>query len=94
MTLRVTDRVKLALHNGRDLFGAERDVEAEVQFRLAVSLDPKNVEAWYNLGLALYALKKLDESKDAFKNVAFLNPYRADVYNRNRNNPQRRGKVR
>ncbi len=72
------DSVKLALRNGRDLFEAEQYVEAEAQFRLAVSLDPKNVGARYSLGLVLYALRKLDESKGAFKNAAFLNPYRAD----------------
>lgn len=43
-------------------------------FEKAVSLDPNNAEAWFNLGYALAGMKRYDEAIDAFDRVEVINP--------------------
>jgi tetratricopeptide (TPR) repeat protein len=40
----------------------------------AVSMDPRNVEAWYSLGRAYYTVARLDEAHKAFHSVLDLDP--------------------
>jgi tetratricopeptide (TPR) repeat protein len=74
----MSDGAEIGLSNGIDLFNAEEYEKAEPILRRVVSLKPSSFDAWYTFGLALYQLRKFDESKDALKNAAFLEPYRAD----------------
>ena len=40
--------------------------ESKEWFKKAIALDPKNAQAWYNLGLAQHAGNDLDEALKAF----------------------------
>jgi hypothetical protein len=53
------------------LWGAHDGKRATVAFRHAVALDPKNTDAWFGYGQALYRLGQ-SRSLDAFASYASL----------------------
>jgi tetratricopeptide (TPR) repeat protein len=61
------------------LFKLERYQESEATLRRALSLDPGNADTRYDLALALYQLKKFEESISVLKSIAGW-PGRADVH--------------
>lgn len=60
------------LNLGAAYLAARRFAEAEQIFQAVVSQDPKNAEAWYNLGWALKALGRQAEARRAWKKALEL----------------------
>ncbi len=48
--------------------------DAEKFFRMAISLNPKNSDFYFNLGQVLSQLKKFEKAKEAFQKASYLNP--------------------
>jgi tetratricopeptide (TPR) repeat protein len=65
-----TDRSADLLATGMKLSEQERYAEAAEVFRRCVALNPRSFEAHYDLGLALFALRRIDEARQAMENVA------------------------
>lgn len=59
---------------GLELFQAGKFEEARSAFEKAVILEPRNAEAYNNLGLALKKLGKSDEAFDQYRKALSLNP--------------------
>ncbi|MFM7449958.1 MAG: tetratricopeptide repeat protein, partial [Leptolyngbyaceae cyanobacterium] len=77
----LTQTIDQLLQQGIESGTSGRYVEAERIFRQAISQDPKNAAAYYNLGLALYYQKKLDEAVKAYNQAIALDPKFAAAYN-------------
>jgi tetratricopeptide (TPR) repeat protein len=58
----------------------KRRKEAEDEFRKAIKINPKNIEAHKNLGNSLMNLKKYGEAEDEFIEVLSINPEDAGAY--------------
>ncbi len=65
---------KVGFHNGD--FGL-----AEINFRKAVELEPKDVEAWLGLAATYDELRRFDLADAAYQKVLVLAPVNATVYN-------------
>jgi len=48
--------------------------EAELEFRQALSLDPRYFQAWLGLGLALHIMERLDDAEAAFRKAIEMDP--------------------
>lgn len=59
---------------GNQLVGAGRREEAAAAYRQAIRADPKNHEAWNNLGCVLGELGRMDEAAAAFEETLRLKP--------------------
>lgn len=59
---------------GQDFLQAGKYEEARVVFEKSVILEPRNAEAYNNLGLALKKLGKNDEAFDQYRKALSLNP--------------------
>jgi tetratricopeptide (TPR) repeat protein len=71
------------LYNAKGLLYMKRGNvgEALKQFRRAVELDPKLVEAHMNLGLTVLGFRKYDEAESTFRTVLKLDPRNYDAMN-------------
>ncbi len=58
-----------------------RDKEAEVEYRTAIALDPKNCDAHNNLGILLEKLGRDKEAEVEYRTAIALDPKYADAYN-------------
>jgi Flp pilus assembly protein TadD len=61
----------------RALFQAQKYKEAAEAFRVITQKDPKNGEAWFDLGYSLHATGQLDEAITAHAKAAEFPDYRA-----------------
>lgn len=59
--------------NGNEFYRQQQYEQAEKQYRQAVSIDPKNEKALFNLGNTLFKLNKADEAKAIFIDLANRN---------------------
>jgi len=59
---------------GNQLVSAGRREEAAAAYREAIRADPRNAEAWHNLGCVLGELGRLDEATAAFEETLRLDP--------------------
>ena len=82
-------RVTTILGKGQALLNLDQAEQALEQFKEALSIDPKNVEAWIKKGTALERLQRIDEAIAAYDQAiatdtstatAYL--FKAGVYNR------------
>jgi tetratricopeptide (TPR) repeat protein len=60
-------------------YGQKLD-QAKEWFQKAISVDPKNPQAWYNLGLAQHAGNELTDALASFQEAAKLDPRDADSW--------------
>jgi len=60
---------------------AGRLAEAEAEYRLALAIDPDNVEAGYNLATLLERLDRIDEAMDRYREVLRLLPVHRRAHN-------------
>ncbi len=65
---------KVGFHNGD--YGL-----AEINFRKAVELEPKDLEAWLGLAATYDQLRRFDLADGAYQKVLMLSPTNATVYN-------------
>ncbi|OGW79742.1 MAG: hypothetical protein A3G33_01680 [Omnitrophica bacterium RIFCSPLOWO2_12_FULL_44_17] len=56
-------------HLGSIYYGTNRYLEAENEFQQAVTLQPANISAYYNLGLARIQQEKWESAREAFKQM-------------------------
>jgi tetratricopeptide (TPR) repeat protein len=56
-------------------------VDAMKWLQKAVSMEPRNTDAWYSLGRAYYTVARLDEAQKAFQNVLNLDPVNGKAEN-------------
>jgi tetratricopeptide (TPR) repeat protein len=63
------DRFSELLVSGMKLSEQERYAEAAEAFRQCVALDPRSFEARYDLALALFAIRRLSEAREAIGQV-------------------------
>ncbi|MFB3765081.1 MAG: zinc metalloprotease HtpX [Methanotrichaceae archaeon] len=76
-------QAKRDLNNkGNSLFDLEKYAEAINAYDLALTADPKYVNAWLNKGTAFFKLSRYDEAITAFDLVIKMNPKNADAWNR------------
>ena len=68
------DQAKVSFHNGD--YGL-----AEMNYRKAVELEPKDVEAWLGLAASYDELRRFDLADGAYKKVLIMMPTNAIVYN-------------
>ena len=68
------DQAKVSFHNGD--YGL-----AEMNYRKAVELEPKDVEAWLGLAATYDELRRFDLADGAYKNVLDMEPTNAVIYN-------------
>ena len=68
------DQAKVSFHNGD--YGL-----AEMNYRKAVELEPKDVEAWLGLAASYDELRRFDLADGAYKKVLDMMPTNAIVYN-------------
>ena len=68
------DQAKISFHNSD--YGL-----AEINFRKAVELEPKDVEAWLGLAATYDELRRFDLADGAYKKVLAMMPRNAIVYN-------------
>ena len=61
---------------GGTCFLQEKYPEAEAEYRRVIELKPDNVDAWYNLGLALLKLGKPGDAREAFATTVRISPSR------------------
>ena len=57
---------------GLELFAAKKYAEAEEAFTHATEDDPKNVQAWYNKGVALGMLGKAEDAEVCYTRARHL----------------------
>lgn len=55
-------------------------LEAEREFKKAVTVDPQIDRGWYGLGVVYVKMKRYDDALKAFENTLKLNPYFAEAY--------------
>ena len=65
--------------DGYRLLNEKKYTESIIQFRKAVSADPRHKNSYYNMGMAYYSLKKYDESSKALRNAVRIDPQFADA---------------
>jgi len=82
-------RVTTILGKGQALLNLDQPEEALEQFKEALSIDPKNVEAWIKKGTALERLQRIDEAIAAYDQAIAMDTstataylFKAGVYNR------------
>ena len=62
------------VRRGNKLYADSMFVKAEVEYRRALDINPKSMEAMYNLGNALLMQQKAQEAMEQFTNAAYLVP--------------------
>ncbi len=62
------------VRRGNKLYADSMFVKAEVEYRRALDINPKSMEAMYNLGNALLMQQKAQEAMEQFTNAASLVP--------------------
>ena len=82
-------KIVTMLGTGQALLNLDKPEQALEQFEEALSLDPKNVEAWIKKGTALERLQRIDEAITAYdqaiaadNSTATAYLFKAGVYNR------------
>ncbi len=62
------------VRRGNRLYGDSLYVKAEVEYRRALDVNPKSMEAMYNLGNALLMQQKAEEAMEQYSNAATMIP--------------------
>lgn len=57
------------------------DIGAINAFNMALAVDNKNLDAWFNLGMVLFGQKQFAEAEDCFRRVLELSPNEAQTWN-------------
>ncbi len=73
--------VEQLFQQGNAAQNAGKYSQAEAIWRRVLQIDPKDADAYYNLGVALYYQKKLEQAIAAYNKAIQLNPKLAEVYN-------------
>lgn len=59
---------------GKFYFLNQKYDQAVLEYRRAVELDPKNCDAYYNLGIALETMNDLEGAREAFEKLLEIDP--------------------
>lgn len=70
---RKTDAEKM-VELGKFYYLNQKYDQAVEEYRKAVALDPKNLDARYNLGVALETINDLEGAREAFEKLLELDP--------------------
>ncbi len=65
-------QVRLSLLKGRQYLGARRWQDAILAFREVIALDPRKIEAYYNIGVANLNMKEFKLAENSFRTVLRL----------------------
>ncbi|MGB9835171.1 MAG: tetratricopeptide repeat protein [Candidatus Saccharicenans sp.] len=74
MAIKSLSAADKAFINGTNAYNKQNYAEAIKEFEEAIKLNSNNWAYYFNYGLALKKLNKLDEAKEAFKKAVELNP--------------------
>jgi tetratricopeptide (TPR) repeat protein len=66
--------VETIIEVGKFYFLNQKFDEAMAEYRKAIALDARSIDAYYNLGITLEAISDLDAARDAFAKVMELDP--------------------
>ena len=66
--------VETIIEVGKFYFLNQKFDEAIAEYRKAIALDARSIDAYYNLGITMEAISDLDAARDAFAKVLELEP--------------------
>ncbi|MBU1356760.1 MAG: tetratricopeptide repeat protein [Candidatus Edwardsbacteria bacterium] len=66
--------IETIIEMGKFYFLNQKFDEAMAEYKKAIALDSKSIDAYYNLGITLEALSDEDGARDAFAKVIELEP--------------------
>ncbi|HAD82067.1 MAG: hypothetical protein A2509_08105 [Candidatus Edwardsbacteria bacterium RIFOXYD12_FULL_50_11] len=66
--------IETIIEMGKFYFLNQKFDEAVAEYKKAIALDPKCIDAFYNLGITLEAISDQDGARDAFAKVIELEP--------------------
>jgi tetratricopeptide (TPR) repeat protein len=71
---------KVLVDKGKSFVKSERFLDAIDYFMKAVTLEPSNVEAWYNLGNAMLEIYRYEDAIDCFMKAVTLEPSNVEAW--------------